>query len=1063
MWADPNRIRNPVGNFRWVHAMKWVGQKKFGSVPLAPFVVDGVKSVSTANSLTSIVNPQLMPLSSGHPLVRSPIGSHLPRDDRIEELTTEVRNFTKDLEAKQVEWSNVVSKFENMLGSATAASQANTKASNTAWTGPPKSSVDKVKGPAIHIGGSRSRDETHYKQGNGQTNVLDKKGSTSKARCHADLATVPLFVNPNIYGQYMPWPNTTQGAYPYQVMPQPQHQVMPQYQVMAPSPVPAPLPVRALVVATGSGKDHLTDHQLGREVDTRKASEIPWESKGRSDDQTQYRRYLRQRKEIETAKGKAPMKQRMTKPRKAKYGTIDLEKELEEDENDLREKFAKIYAEDDSKKDEALSGRAVEEKAVDEKLKEDEGSGTSQPSAGSAVMQCNAVGSELVDVIDEELEYFTDGVWDEGMPEPSADKAEQLEIDEIVIIGPEQEACADLIRKDDRIEELTMEVRNFTKDLEAKQVEWSNVVSKFENMLGSATAASQANTKASNTAWTGPPKSSVDKVKGPAIHIGGSRSRDETPYKQGNGQTNVLDKKGSTSKARCHADLATVPLFVNPNIYGQYMPWPNTTQGAYPYQVMPQPQHQVMPQYQVMAPSPVPAPLPVRALVVATGSGKDHLTDHQLGREVDTRKASEIPWESKGRSDDQTQYRRYLRQRKEIETAKGKAPMKQRMTKPRKAKYGTIDLEKELEEDENDLREKFAKIYAEDDSKKDEALSSRAVEEKAVDEKLKEDEGSGTSQPSAGSAVMQCNAVGSELVDVIDEELEYFTDGVWDEGMPEPSADKAEQLEIDEIVIIGPEQEACADLIRKPGQGRPKVLLTKSRDPRYISEEVDRGMKRPTNRATDKLMSLTRKEVPPRPVPLFVNPNIYGQYMPWPNTTQGAYPYQVMPQPQHQVMPQYQVMAPSPVPAPLPVRALVVATGSGKDHLTDHQLGREVDTRKASEIPWESKGRSDDQTQYRRYLRQRKEIETAKGKAPMKQRMTKPRKAKYGTIDLEKELEEDENDLREKFAKIYAEDDSKKDEALSGRAVEEKAVDEKLKEDEGSGTSQPSAGSAVMQ
>ncbi|KAK4486599.1 hypothetical protein RD792_006850 [Penstemon davidsonii] len=43
MWADPNRIRDPVGNFRWVHAMKWVGQKKFGSVPLAPFVVDGVK------------------------------------------------------------------------------------------------------------------------------------------------------------------------------------------------------------------------------------------------------------------------------------------------------------------------------------------------------------------------------------------------------------------------------------------------------------------------------------------------------------------------------------------------------------------------------------------------------------------------------------------------------------------------------------------------------------------------------------------------------------------------------------------------------------------------------------------------------------------------------------------------------------------------------------------------------------------------------------------------------------------------------------------------------------
>ncbi|KAK4487833.1 hypothetical protein RD792_003569 [Penstemon davidsonii] len=108
---------------------------------------------------------------------------------------------------------------------------------------------------------------------------------------------------------------------------------------------------------------------------------------------------------------------------------------------------------------------------------------------------------------------------------------------------------------------------------------------------------------------------------------------------------------------------------------------------------------------------------------------------------------------------------------------------------------------------------------------------------------------------------------------------------------------------------------------RRPGQGRPKALLTKARDQRYISGEVDQGMKRPTNRATDKLMSLTRKEVPPRPVPLFVNPNIYGQYMPWPNTTQGAYPYQVMPQPQHQVMPQYQVMAPSPVPAPLPVQA----------------------------------------------------------------------------------------------------------------------------------------------
>ncbi|KAK4476379.1 hypothetical protein RD792_015530 [Penstemon davidsonii] len=135
----------------------------------------------------------------------------MERTDKIEELTTEVRNFTKDLEAKQVEWSNVVSKFENMLGSATAASQANTEASNIvnsslmhleskmamlaesintlangiqsqAWTGPPKSSVDKGKGPAIHIGGSGSREETPYKQGNGQTNVLDKKGSTSKAR-----------------------------------------------------------------------------------------------------------------------------------------------------------------------------------------------------------------------------------------------------------------------------------------------------------------------------------------------------------------------------------------------------------------------------------------------------------------------------------------------------------------------------------------------------------------------------------------------------------------------------------------------------------------------------------------------------------------------------------------------------------------------------------------------------------------------------------------------------------------------------------------------------------------
>ncbi|KAL3849526.1 hypothetical protein ACJIZ3_011408 [Penstemon smallii] len=36
-------ICNWLGNFRWVHAMKWVGQKKFGSAPLTPFIVDGVK------------------------------------------------------------------------------------------------------------------------------------------------------------------------------------------------------------------------------------------------------------------------------------------------------------------------------------------------------------------------------------------------------------------------------------------------------------------------------------------------------------------------------------------------------------------------------------------------------------------------------------------------------------------------------------------------------------------------------------------------------------------------------------------------------------------------------------------------------------------------------------------------------------------------------------------------------------------------------------------------------------------------------------------------------------
>ncbi|KAK4492692.1 hypothetical protein RD792_003512 [Penstemon davidsonii] len=36
-------ICNWLGNFRWVHAMKWVGQKTFGSAPLTPFIIDGVK------------------------------------------------------------------------------------------------------------------------------------------------------------------------------------------------------------------------------------------------------------------------------------------------------------------------------------------------------------------------------------------------------------------------------------------------------------------------------------------------------------------------------------------------------------------------------------------------------------------------------------------------------------------------------------------------------------------------------------------------------------------------------------------------------------------------------------------------------------------------------------------------------------------------------------------------------------------------------------------------------------------------------------------------------------
>ena len=33
-----------VGNSRWVHAMEWSGQKKFGSSPTVPFVVDGAEA-----------------------------------------------------------------------------------------------------------------------------------------------------------------------------------------------------------------------------------------------------------------------------------------------------------------------------------------------------------------------------------------------------------------------------------------------------------------------------------------------------------------------------------------------------------------------------------------------------------------------------------------------------------------------------------------------------------------------------------------------------------------------------------------------------------------------------------------------------------------------------------------------------------------------------------------------------------------------------------------------------------------------------------------------------------